>query len=54
MLLIINNFGSHMIMEFLDLITNNDIVLFKLSSHFTHLTQSLDVSVFQVYKSHHN
>jgi len=54
MLLIIDDFGSHMTMEFLDLAIDNDIVLFKLPSHFTHLTQLLDVDVFQAYKSHHD
>jgi len=53
MLLIIDDFESHMTMKFLDLAIDNDIVLFKLSPHSTHLTQPLDVDVFQAYKSHH-
>jgi len=52
-LLIIDGFGSHMTLEFLDLATNNDIILFKLPPHSTHITQPLDVGVFQAYKSHH-
>jgi len=53
MLLIIDDFESHMTMKFLDLTIDNDIVLFKFSFYFTHLTQPLNVDVFQVYKSHH-
>jgi len=52
-LLIIDGFKSHMTLEFLDLAIDNDIVLFKLSPHSTHITQPLDVGVFQAYKSHH-
>ncbi len=52
-LLIIDGFGSHMTLEFLDLATANDIILFKLPPHSTHITQPLDVGVFQAYKSHH-
>ena len=53
-LLIIDDFESHMIFPFLKLVIANNIKLFKLSSHFTHLTQSLDVDVFQSYKHHHD
>lgn len=52
-LLIIDEFKFHMTLKFLNLATANNIVLFKLSPHSTHITQSLDVSVFQVYKSYH-
>ena len=37
----------------LDLATANNIVLFRLSAHSTHLTQPLDVGVFQPYKHYH-
>ena len=53
-LLIIDDFESHMIFFFLKLIIVNNIKLFKLSSHFTHLTQSLNVGVFQSYKHNHD
>ena len=35
------------------MITDNNILLFRLSIHFTHLTQSLDVEVFQFFKQTH-
>ena len=53
-LLIVNDFDSHLTFEFFELIIDNDIILFKLSAHFTHITQSLDVEVFQIFKHHHD
>lgn len=42
-----------MIIPFLNLCMKQKIVLYKLSLHFTHLTQLLDVSVFQPFKHYH-
>lgn len=52
-MLILNEFDSHMIFKFWTYIMLNKIVLFKLSAHFTHLTQSLDVRLFQFFKHYH-
>ena len=52
-LLIIDGFGSHATIPFFELATVNNIVLFRLSAHSTHLTQPLDVGVFQSYKHYH-
>ncbi len=53
LLLIIDEFDSHSIISFLKLITINNIVLFRLLTHSTHLTQLLDVKVFQSFKHYH-
>jgi len=52
-MLIVNEFDSHMTIPFLKLCKEAKIVLYKLSSHFTHLTQPLDVDVFQPFKHYH-
>ena len=52
-LLIIDGFGSHMTIPFHNLATAHDILLFKLPAHSTHITQPLDVGVFQPYKNAH-
>ena len=52
-LLIINGFESHVIIQLLELITTNNVILFVLSFHITHFTQLLNVGVFQFYKHHH-
>ena len=52
-LLIVDGFGSHMTLQFFRLATASNIILFKLSAHFTHITQPLDVGVFQPYKAAH-
>ncbi len=52
-MLIVDEFDSHMTILFLKLCKKAKIVLYKLSSHFTHLTQSLDVDVFQPFKHYH-
>lgn len=52
-MLIIDEFESHIIIFFLKLIYEAKIILFQLSSHFTHLTQSLNVDVFQFFKHYH-
>ena len=53
LLLIIDGFGSHMTIPFFELATANNIVLFRLPAHSTHLTQPLDVGVFQPFKHYH-
>ena len=52
-ILIIDEFESHMTISFLNKIIDNNIVLFRLSAHSTHLTQSLNVEVFQSFKHYH-
>lgn len=52
-LLIIDRCGSHCTIPFFQLAIDNKIVLFRLPSHTTHLTQPLDVGVFQPYKHYH-
>ena len=52
-MLIIDGFGSHMTIPFLDLATESKILLFRLPAHSTHLTQPLDVEVFQPLKHYH-
>jgi hypothetical protein len=46
LLLVIDEFDSHSIISFFELITINNIVLFCLSTHSIHLTQSLNVKIF--------
>ncbi len=53
LLLIIDGFGSHSTIPFLELATVNNIVLFRLPAHSTHLTQPLDVGMFQSFKHYH-
>ncbi len=53
LLFIIDEFDSHSIISFLKLITINNIILFRLSIHLIHLTQSLNVRIFQSYKHYH-
>ena len=53
LLLVIDGFGSHLTIPFLKLATENQIVLFHLPAHSTHLTQPLDIGVFQLYKYYH-
>ena len=52
-LLICDGFGSHATFPFLKLATANKVLLFRLPPHSTHITQPLDVGVFQAYKQHH-
>ena len=53
LLLIIDGFGSHATIPFFELATANNIVLFCLPAHSTHLTQPLDVGDFQPYMHYH-
>ena len=53
LLLIIDGFGSHMTIPFFEKAEANQILLFRLPAHSTHLTQPLDVGVFQPFKHYH-
>ena len=52
-MLIIDGFGSHMTISFNNMATEAKIVLFRLPPHSTHMTQPLDVGVFQPFKHYH-
>jgi len=53
-LLIMNNYESHLIYEFLQYVDFHNIVIFTLLSHSTHVTQSLNVKIFQLMKHYHS
>ncbi len=53
-LLIMNNYEFHLIYEFLQYVDFHNIVIFTLSSHSTHVTQSLNVGIFQLMKHYHS
>ena len=53
-LLIMNNYGFHLTYEFLQYAEFHNIVIFTLLSHFTHVTQSLNVGIFQLMKHYHS
>ncbi len=53
-MLVMNDYGSHLTYEFYDNAKYHDIYLMRLSLHSTHLTQSLNVEVFQSFKCHHS
>ncbi len=53
-LLVMNDYESHHTREFLSYCEDHKIISFDLSSHITHLLQSLDVSVFQSLKHWHS
>ena len=52
-LLLINNYDFYKTYSFWKLTQDNYIVLFMLSFYFTHILQSLNVNVFQIYKHYH-
>lgn len=52
-MLVMDGHGSHMTLEFLEYAKANKIQLFAFPAHTTHLTQPLDVGVFQPYKHWH-
>ena len=52
-MLILDGFSSHMTYEFWQFAKRKRILLFQLSLHSTHLTQPLDVGIFQPFKHHH-
>ncbi len=53
-LLIMNNYESHLTYEFLQYVDFHNIVIFILFSHSTHVTQSLNVRIFQLMKHYHS
>ena len=53
-MLILDGYGSHLTLEFLDYATEHNIVLFRLPPHSTHKTQPLDVGCFQPFKHYHS
>ena len=50
--LLVDGHSSHMILDLIDLARENNIILFCLPPHTTHLLQPLDVSVFKSLKDH--
>lgn len=52
-LLLLDGYGSHLTYEFWEYAKENRICLFRLPPHSTHLTQPLDVGVFQPMKHYH-
>ncbi len=53
-LLIMNNYESHLTYEFLQYVDFHNIVIFTLPSHSTHVTQPLNVGIFQPMKHYHS
>ena len=49
-MLIFDGYGSHITQEFIEYCWENRIRPFLLPAHSTHLTQPLDVGVFQYFK----
>ena len=52
-MIVINEHDNHMTLQFLNYVTKHNILLFTFSSHSTHLTQSLNIEVFQLFKHSH-
>jgi hypothetical protein len=48
-----DGYGSHLTYKLWEYARANNILMFKLPPHSTHLTQPLDVGVFQPMKQHH-
>jgi hypothetical protein len=53
-LLLMDNHGSHITPEFIDLATRHNIVPFSFPAHLTHCMQPCDVGIFQSYKHWHS
>ena len=51
-MLICDDHDSHIIDNFIEFCMNNNILLMILPPHFSHLTQLLDVEVFEALKKH--
>ena len=51
-MLILDGHSSHLTIDIIDLARENNVILFCLPPHTTHLLQPLDVSVFRSLKSH--
>ncbi|KAJ6020072.1 hypothetical protein N7499_003031 [Penicillium canescens] len=53
-LVLCDRFGAHMTRQFVQFCEKNNIILFFLLSHTSHVLQPLDVGVFSVYKHWHS
>lgn len=53
-MLIMDNYGSHLTYEFLQYADLHNIIIFTLPPHSTHVTQPLDVGIFQPMKHYHS
>lgn len=53
-LLLIDNHGSYLTPEFIDLATRNNVVPFTFPAHLTHYMQPCDIGVFQTIKHWHS
>jgi hypothetical protein len=53
-MLVMNDYESHLTYKFYDYAKSHDIYLMRLFLHSTHLTQSLNVEMFQSFKYHHS
>ncbi len=53
-LLIINNYEFHLIYEFLQYVDFHNIIIFTLFLHSTHVTQLLNVRIFQLMKHYYS
>lgn len=53
-LLILDNFGSHLTLEVINICKENGVTLFTLPPHTTHRTQPLDVALFGPFKKAYN
>jgi len=53
-LLLLDEYGSHHTMPFIQYCDDNNIILFGFPPHTTHILQPLDVMVFQPYKNYHS
>lgn len=51
-LLILDGHNSHLTLELIDLARSNNVILFCLPPHLTHMLQPLDVAVFRSLKAH--
>lgn len=51
--MILDGYGLHFTYKFYEYTQKYHIELFQLLSHFTHLTQPLDVGCFQPFKHYH-
>ncbi|KAI0994339.1 hypothetical protein K3495_g13843 [Podosphaera aphanis] len=52
-MLVMDDHGSHVTLEFVDYCHNNKILPFLPPQHLTHLLQPFDIGVFQQYKHYH-
>ena len=52
-LFLLDGYGSHHTLEFVNYCDENGIIPFTFPPHTTHISQPLDVTVFQQYKHYH-